>query len=280
MEFDWNIMNRKELQINFLKRRLRLALDLDKSTQRHVYQTALNGEVYEKETAYVMSKLVRKGDTVLDIGAHIGIISMYLAVMVGEKGRVYAFEPEPENFSQLRETVNANGFHNIQCFKIALHSQSGQSALYINSDNDGGHALWDVGLHPVNRGSRNNPASVTVANATLDHLMERLQIPPPRLLKIDTEGLEFNILSGGQNYVLKQRVPYIISEMNIFGLQVMGVNEMQLRKYMAGFGYDAYAILAGYKNPLPLPEEPVFKAGTDNNVLFAHRDALVAGCLN
>jgi FkbM family methyltransferase len=273
-------MNKKELQINFLKKRLRLSLDLDKSTQRHVYQTALEGDVFEKETAHVMSKLVREGDTVLDIGAHIGIVSMYLAVMVGDRGRVYAFEPEPGNFVQLKETVSANGFDNILCYKIALHSRSGQSTFYINSDNDGGHALWDVGLHPVNRGSRDNPVSVTVENQTLDRIMKQLRIPPPRLLKIDTEGLEFHILNGGQNAILIQRVPYIIAEMNIFGMNVMGVDEMQLRNFMAEYGYDTYAILAGHRHPVPLPEEPVFGEGTDNNVLFAHRDAMIGGVFN
>ncbi len=205
---------------------------------------------------------------------------MYLAVMVGDDGQVYSFEPEPENFSQLSATIYHNGFHNIQCFKMALHSKSGQSCFFINSDNDGGHALWDVALHPVNRQSRNNPASVTVEIATLDQAIERFKIPRPRLLKIDTEGLEFHILNGGRNYVLNQRVPYIVAEMNIFGLHAMGIDEMQFRNFMAGYGYSTYAILPGYTNPVPLPEEPVFKAGTDNNVLFAHRDALSAGCFH
>jgi len=246
-------MKQKELHINFLKRKITLALDIEKSTQRHVYHTALQGAVYEKETAYVMSKLVRKGDTVLDIGAHIGIMAMYLAVMVGEQGRVYAFEPEPENFARLNEQINCNGFQNIRCFNLALHSQAGQSALFVNSDNDGGHALWNVGLHPVNHASQNNPRTLAVETATLDQIMARLQIPTPRLLKIDTEGLEFHILNGGRNSVLKPSVPYIIAEMNIFGLHVMGIDEMQFRNFMADYGYSAYAVLAGHKNPVPLP---------------------------
>ena len=272
-------MNKKELQIKFLKRCITAVLDLDKNTHRHIYNSALRGEVYEKETAYVLSKLVRSGDTVLDIGAHIGIISMYLGVMVGDQGRVYAFEPAPDNFSQLCGSIDANGFNNVECFNLALHSQTGQCTFYINSDNDGGHALWNVALHPVNRKSKTTLKTITVEVERLDNVMDRFQIPKPKLLKIDTEGLEFHILKGGLNRVLNQNVPYIISEMNIFGLQVMGISEMQFRGFMDDHGYNTYAILPGYRNPVPLPEEPVFKTGTDNTVLFVHRDALEGGCL-
>jgi FkbM family methyltransferase len=268
-------MRQKTVSINFLETPLEVSLDLNKYTHKAIYQYATQGDVYEKETVYVMSKLINRGDVVVDVGAHIGILTMFLSVLVGDSGKVFSFEPETGNFSLLFENITKNSMNNIECFNLALGNKIGKSKLYINSDNDGGHALWDVGKHPFNNISRKNPKTVDIQVSTLDHVFELLNINTPRLLKIDAEGLEFEILKGGKKKVLEAGVPFIIAEMNIFGLELMGVDELGFRNFMSAYGYNTYAIMPGSRCLSALPhQESVFNRDSVVNILFAQPDEM------
>src|ERR1035441_6724268 len=70
---------------------------------------------YEPETKALLGSLIRPGMTVFDIGAHVGHYTLLAARIVGPTGRVYAFEPEPENFALLKRNVELNGYKNVTC---------------------------------------------------------------------------------------------------------------------------------------------------------------------
>ena len=268
-------MNQKTISINFLETPLDVSLDLTKYTHNAIYQYALQGDVYEKETVYVMSKLLKKGDVVVDVGAHIGILTMFSSVLVGDSGKVFSFEPEAENFSLLCKNIAKNGINNVKCINLALGNKNGKSKLYFNRDNDGGHALWDVGKHPFNNISRENPKTVDIQVSTLDHVFESLNIDAPRLLKIDAEGLEYEILKGGKKKVLEAGIPFVIAEMNVFGLEVMGMDELGFRNFMSDYGYDAYAMIPGSRQLSVLPhQKSVFNRDSVINILFAQPDEI------
>ena len=82
------------------------------------------GEYSEAEPA-LWRKLVKPGDTVLDIGANIGALTLPLSDMVGPTGRVFAFEPHPQNFMLLKQ--NCSGRSNIRCWDVALGADTGDA---------------------------------------------------------------------------------------------------------------------------------------------------------
>ncbi|NEN92482.1 MAG: FkbM family methyltransferase [Okeania sp. SIO3H1] len=83
-------------------------------------------------------------ECLLDIGAHIGYYSVLAAKIVGIEGKVFAFEPELSNYQKILENISLNNLNNISLFNLAAGSETKQTQLFFNQDNDGGHALWDV----------------------------------------------------------------------------------------------------------------------------------------
>ena len=68
---------------------------------------------WEKYETELFKKVVKEGMTVVDIGAHIGYYTLIAANLAGKKGKVYAFEPEAENYSLLVKNIKVNGYQNI-----------------------------------------------------------------------------------------------------------------------------------------------------------------------
>src|SRR5690606_10064538 len=97
--------------------------------------------IYEPETIRVMNAVLEEGDSVLIAGAHQGYFAEH-CLNLGCK--VYAFEPEVTNFSILESKVKGR---NVELFNVALGDRKASAILYVNTDNDGGHALWDISLN-------------------------------------------------------------------------------------------------------------------------------------
>lgn len=68
---------------------------------------------HEEFETEIFKKEIKKGDTVLDLGAHIGYYTLLAAKLVGEKGKVFAFEPEPTNFALLKKNIKINNHQNV-----------------------------------------------------------------------------------------------------------------------------------------------------------------------
>jgi len=144
---------------------------------------------WEVDLLELFAATVLPGDIVYDIGANVGLYSIFLSKRAGPRGRVIAFEPDSRNYARLQENVRLNGLANVACFQKALGEQSQKSALYAHKDNPGASTL---------RASR-DPAYtcaevVEVENG--DAFRATLRLPIPRVVKIDVEGSEYSVLRG------------------------------------------------------------------------------------
>lgn len=251
---------------------LKLFLDAQEFTQQLMLSSFAVGRMYEPETVSLFARFLRPGDRMIDVGAHIGYYSLIAALLVGEQGKVLACELEFSNYQRILYNIAINGFTQLQAVNLAIGSAEKEVQFFFNQDNDGGHALWDVGAHPFNVKSQQHPMMRTVPMQTLDHLVEQYQLDHLRLIKIDTEGAEHQILQGCQKTLQRLQPPFVIAEVNEFGLRKMGSTQMQLRSLMQSYGYTGYLLDEKTMEPVRLDSATPYQNGLFN-ILFTNQSS-------
>lgn len=135
---------------------------------------------FEPARAATIADLIRPGDCFWDIGAHKGYITLIAARRVGERGRVYAFEPSQDNLWFLRKHLDWNRLRNVNVVAAALSSYDGRAPF-------GGGSSLALKL---------GAGRESVAVRAIQSLLERDDYQPPTFLKIDVEGAEADVLAG------------------------------------------------------------------------------------
>lgn len=159
----------------------------------------------EQHKFKIIKTLLPVGGTFVDIGANIGIYTCVLANHVGSTGSVIAFEPMPENLTQLYENIALNRFSNIEVQELALSNSSGSLDLYLPSD----HQQGSSGCTQVwNPGGWVSVGTTPVTTLDLVFQKERLDF-----IKIDTEGHELKILEGAKSTIERFR-PFLLCEIS------------------------------------------------------------------
>jgi FkbM family methyltransferase len=135
---------------------------------------------YEKQTLFC--SLISKGAVVYDVGAHVGFYTLLSSVLVGPKGKVFAYEPLPRNVRYLNEHIRLNKCRNITVYEVAVSDKSGHEFFEYKTSNFQG-MLCENGHFQVR-------------TVCLDRLVLDGIIPPPGYVKIDVEGAENKVLQG------------------------------------------------------------------------------------
>jgi FkbM family methyltransferase len=133
------------------------------------------------------------------------------------------------------------GLDNVTVFNFAIGDKKATAQFYINSDNDGGHALWDVGHNEYNVKTRENPQIINVEVNTIDELFHG-GIPNLKLMMLDAEGSELAIIKGAINTIVDSGCPYIITEINNPALKHCGYSQETLRSYLSMYGYHGFVM--------------------------------------
>ena len=158
---------------------------------------------YELRTTELFIEILRRGSTVVDVGANVGFFTFLAARIVGPKGLVVSFEPEPTSFSLLTRSLTRNNFLNVIPIQKSLSDVDGERTLHLS-------ATSHKGLHSIVYDS--GGPNISVPSARLDTEAARLGLGHIDLLKIDAEGAEPEILSGAVQLLSKQRVSNLIFE--------------------------------------------------------------------
>lgn len=178
--------------------------------------------------SYGFDKLrFKPGDAVLDIGAHVGVVSIWLAKQYPNI-TVYAFEPVPQNFIRLIANIIAAGVENVKAYNQAVTGDGRRVSLRVNlSANSAGSSAYT---------SEGEATTIEVESITLADIFERFNLNRVRLLKIDSEGAEYDTLMNTPADVLS-RIDFIRGEFHTNKrLRKAGHKPPALRKWLRDFG--------------------------------------------
>jgi FkbM family methyltransferase len=216
----------------------------------------------DRKVTRLIEMLVRPGDTVLDIGANLGVVTFPLASLVGRTGRVLAFEPNPPIAQLLQESITENRATQITLHTCALGTENGEMEMSIPGHNAGMATLDPSRFHA-------GSTRVRVPVRRLTDLLQQANLGPISLMKIDVEGFEAEVLEGGRDYLTQHPPAAILFESNAAGQSA--VNSPTV-KTLQEWGYTIYGLP---KRKFRLAAVPLANAGDVNDCL-AVRDQAAA----
>jgi len=165
----------------------------------------------EPEVQEALAELIKPGQTVYDVGANIGFFTILCSRLVGPQGRVYAFEPIPENLAALRHNVKLNDLSNVTIVEKALSSSTGTAEMFV-SPWSAFHSLNVEGATKQDDHGR-QVGEITVQTVTLDEFVQGEGVRAPDLVKIDVEGAEL-IVVAGMRETLRSVEPLLLCELH------------------------------------------------------------------
>lgn len=153
---------------------------------------------YEPDMVAAIKKFCRPGFTVLDIGANIGAHALRLARIVGESGKVYAFEPTDYAYQKLVHNISLNQFKNIIPIQVVLSDKNLlRQSIHFRSS-------WPTNGNPIEQES-------IVDSIRLDDWCKRENFEHVDLIKLDVDGNEYSVIMGAE-LLLTRHHPLILME--------------------------------------------------------------------
>jgi len=187
---------------------------------------------YELVQTKEFAKSVKAGDTVFDIGANVGYYTVLASKLVGKKGRVYAFEPDPRNLELLKRNLMINQCTNVDVIPFVVGESVGST--YLRQD------LSNPGESSVSENGRN---SIFVNSISIDTFVNQKKIKRIDVIKVDVEGAEVDVIKGGRETLGTQNVKVFI-EANQKALSIFGYGIKDLISGLTIIGFKPAEIIS------------------------------------
>lgn len=196
----------------------------------YLWETEHN--LYEIEVCDYMRRVLREGDVFIDVGSNIGYFEGIVSELVGESGHIYAFEPQP---------IKVPPHKNITFNQLACGARNEKVKLLVAGGLGTGSSIVKEFLE---YNALKVEKEIEVAMVRLDDYIKERRIGDIKLIKIDVESYEFEVLKGLSGYFDAGNRPIIICEVHGFEVvkAVFGKDIKEFMGYMASYGYEAYNI--------------------------------------
>jgi FkbM family methyltransferase len=194
----------------------------------HLSRQVISGRSVDEIERQALAAFAKPGTTVMDIGANIGGYTLDLSRLVGSTGRVFAFEPIPDNASVIKAVLRRASSGNVSLQSVAIGEKDGTTIMNIPAVGFAGYYLAHIG------GGEGRDVSVSMRS--LDSFCTEFNLSPA-FIKCDVEGYEANVVRGASLMMNRCRPVWLIEVWrsavpNFFSL-------------MRSFGYQSFAYRAG-----------------------------------
>jgi len=197
---------------------------------------------HEPLSTKLISGLLKKGMTCLDIGANIGYYVLLESNIVGDEGKVIAIEPSPPNYDCIKNNLELENTKNVEAFNFAAGDTEGKIRFFVNKRSNGCKVLLE-GEEPPNR-----PGTITnVPVRKVDIFLEEIKVDKVDFVRMDVEGYELNIFEGMANTIRKSK-PIVQLEVH---KGRMGIENT--KKFFEFFKNNGYKVNSYHQRDLDLP---------------------------
>ncbi len=180
-------------------------------------------EVWKTKTYIDEDFNIKKNDIIIDIGANIGAFSI-LAAKSASNGKVFAYEPNKENYDMLKKNKVLNNLHNLFLFDLAVSGNNGYIDFFTSKLNDGGHSIY----------STDSKKAAKVKSTTLSDIFKANNLKKINYLKIDAEGAEYDILLNTPAEIIRKVDKIVLEYHDYFNHDH---DYKDLKEYLEGNGF-------------------------------------------
>ncbi len=185
------------------------------------------GTGFEKFETRVMENNIKKGEVVIDCGANIGYYSLLFSKLVGESGKVFAFEPDPTNFSLLQKNLKVNNITNVTALNLAVSDKKCEGILFLDKYYAGHHRMYSEG--------KNDKGKIKINRVKLDDYFKGKE--KIDFIKMDIEGSEGKAINGALNLIHKNKNIKLVLEYFPEALKSCGTEPKELLKILSEQGF-------------------------------------------
>jgi len=218
----------------------------------------LLGDSYEKCEVNLFKKLVSKGMVVVDIGANIGYFTLIAANLVGAKGKVFAFEPDSDNYALLIKNIEINGYQNVIPVQKAISNKTGTTDLFLYEQNKGQHTLYKPSSYWK---------SIEIEAITLDDYFAEQQ-DSIDVIKMDIQGAEILALQGMDKIIKQAPGLKIFTEFSPPKLRACGSSPEEFLKKVTEYGFKLHFINERKNRIEPIDIDRLIDMQVNNANLF------------
>ena len=185
---------------------------------------------HEPVSTKLISKLLKKGMTCLDIGGNIGYYVLLENKILNGEGKIIAIEPSPDNFKQLMRNLELQKTKIVDAYNLAAGNKDGNLKFLIYED-----ASNSCMIIPEGQESRWPGQIIEVPVRKMDNFLEKLGVTKIEFIRMDVEGYEKHVLEGLKNTMKKSKpVIYVEVHVNIMGKE----NTKKFLRDLESYGYN------------------------------------------
>lgn len=234
------IDNKQDVNLK-IQRGVKLKLNFDSALSKLIY--CHNFELLERK---FVNHFLRPGDIFVDVGANIGLFTAIAAKLVGKKGLVYAFEPCSLTYDRLKYNVKLNKFSNVKCNQIALSDRNCEQDMVLSLD---GFDAWNSLAKPTAGESFSSEVINTMRwdDFAIQHDLQG----KVTLMKIDVEGWETFVLSGGTQTLSREDAPTLLVEFTEKAAKTANSSCQELYQKLEHLGYKMFVFNPESKKLIP-----------------------------
>jgi len=185
--------------------------------------------------------IIRPGMVVADVGANIGWYTTMASKLIGDQGKVFAFEPDLENFRLLCKNISANQCNNVETFNWAVSDKTGETQLFFCEENRGDHRIYKS-----DKGRR----KIGIHATSLDDFFKNS--PRVDIIKIDVQGAERLVLCGMKKIIENNPRLSIMMEFCPAFLKMCDSSPDDFLREIKDYGFSIYLIDEDQKKLIPI----------------------------